>query len=69
MKLLKSLLYTGFVAGAVATDVLTPDKVEADIHTDKLQNVLWNLNKIAKDNGGNRAFGFPGYNASLEFVI
>lgn len=35
----------------------------------RLQNVLWNLNKIARDNGGNRAFGTPGYNASLDFVL
>ena len=35
----------------------------------RLQNVLWNLNKIARDNGGNRAFGFPGYNASMDFIL
>lgn len=34
-----------------------------------MENVLWNLNKIANDNGGNRAFGTPGYNASLDFVL
>ncbi|KAH7304777.1 hypothetical protein B0I35DRAFT_484335 [Stachybotrys elegans] len=56
-------------AGALATEELTPEKLAADIHTDKLQNVLWNLNKIARDNGGNRAFGLPGYNASLDFVL
>lgn len=38
-------------------------------HTDRLQNVLWNLQKIGRDNGGNRAFGLPGYNASLDFVL
>jgi aminopeptidase Y len=31
--------------------------------------VLWNFNKIARDNGGNRAFGFPGYNASVDFIL
>lgn len=35
----------------------------------RLQNVLWNLNKIGRDNGGNRAFGYPGFNASLDFVL
>lgn len=35
----------------------------------RLQNVLWNFNKIARDNGGNRAFGLPGYNASLDFIL
>lgn len=34
-----------------------------------LRDVLWNLNKIGRDNGGNRAFGLPGYNASLDFVL
>lgn len=31
--------------------------------------MLWNFNKIAKDNGGNRAFGLPGYKASMDFVL
>ncbi|KAL8365383.1 hypothetical protein RB595_004268 [Gaeumannomyces hyphopodioides] len=53
----------------VATDPLTADKVEADITTTGLQRVLWNLNKIARDNGGNRAFGTPGYKASVDFVL
>ena len=35
----------------------------------RLQNVLWNLNKIALDHGGNRAFGEPGYKASLDFIL
>jgi hypothetical protein len=34
-----------------------------------LQNVLWNLNHIAETNGGNRAFGLPGYNASIDFIL
>lgn len=34
-----------------------------------LQNVLWNLNHIAGAHGGNRAFGLPGYNASLDFIL
>lgn len=65
-----SLLSAGLLTAAtLATDPLTADKVEADIKTDKLQNVLWNLNKIARDHDGNRAFGLPGYNASLDFVL
>ena len=35
----------------------------------RLQNILWNLNRIAHDNGGNRAFGEPGYKASVDFVL
>ncbi|KAK2616529.1 hypothetical protein QQS21_000572 [Conoideocrella luteorostrata] len=69
MKFVKTLLYAGLVATASAHEPLTPDKAEADIKTDQLRNVLWNLNKIANDNGGNRAFGTPGYNASLDFVL
>ncbi|KAL2135130.1 hypothetical protein VTI74DRAFT_9723 [Chaetomium olivicolor] len=54
----------------VATNnVLTPDKLEAEIKTQELQNVLWNLNHIARNNGGNRAFGEPGYKASLDFIL
>lgn len=35
----------------------------------RLQNVLWNLAKIGRDNGGNRAFGLPGYKASVDFIL
>lgn len=65
---LNSVLYPGLLASGVVSESLTADKLEADIRTDKLQNVLWNLNKIGRDNG-NRAFGFPGYNASLDFIL
>lgn len=34
-----------------------------------LRNVLWNLNHIAGSSGGNRAFGFPGYNESIDFIL
>ncbi|KAK4664628.1 uncharacterized protein QC763_512440 [Podospora pseudopauciseta] len=54
---------------AIATDPLTADRLEADIKTDELQRVLWNLNHIADRNGGNRAFGEPGYKASVDFVV
>ncbi|KAL7943352.1 Zn-dependent exopeptidase [Trichoderma barbatum] len=70
MKFWSSLAYTGFLAtAAVATDRLTPDAIERDIEEKNLQNVLWNLNHIANDHGGNRAFGLPGYNASLDFIL
>lgn len=35
----------------------------------RLRDVLQNLNQIGKDNGGNRAFGTPGFKASLDFVL
>ncbi|EGR45765.1 uncharacterized protein TRIREDRAFT_81087 [Trichoderma reesei QM6a] len=70
MKLWSSLALAGIVATrAVATEVLSPDAIEKDIEEKNLQNVLWNLNHIAENNGGNRAFGLPGYNASLDFVL
>ncbi|KAH6606971.1 aminopeptidase y [Trichoderma cornu-damae] len=41
----------------------------ADLTCHSLRNVLWNLNHIADVNGGNRAFGLPGYNASIDFIL
>lgn len=35
----------------------------------RLQRNLWNLNKIGRDNGGTRAFGTPGYKASVDYVL
>lgn len=65
-----ALLATALLAlGGFANDPLTEDKVEADITTKELQNNLWHLNKIARDNGGNRAFGLPGYAASSDYVM
>ncbi|KAK3385233.1 hypothetical protein B0H63DRAFT_414308 [Podospora didyma] len=65
MKFSRAFLF----ASAVAGELLTQDKAEADIKTDELQRVLWNLNKIARDNGGTRAFGTPGYKASVDFIL
>ncbi|KAB5522912.1 hypothetical protein GE09DRAFT_495448 [Coniochaeta sp. 2T2.1] len=63
------LLSSLWASFCLANDPLTPDKVEADLKTNELQRNLWNLNKIARDNGGNRAFGTPGYKASVDFVL
>ncbi|KAI0203744.1 peptidase family M28 [Astrocystis sublimbata] len=35
----------------------------------RLERNLWNLDRIAKENGGNRAFGTPGYKASSDYVL
>ncbi|KAJ2983683.1 hypothetical protein NQ176_g524 [Zarea fungicola] len=43
------------VVGASITEKLTPDAVEADINSDQ--------------DYGNRAFGTPGYNASVQFIL
>ncbi|KAH8123359.1 aminopeptidase Y [Trichoderma asperellum] len=70
MKLWNRPALVGFlVTTAIASDILTPDAVERDIEENNLRNVLWNLNHIADSNGGNRAFGFPGYNASIDFIL
>jgi len=34
-----------------------------------LRNILESLDKIGKDNGGTRAFGRPGYQASVDYVL
>ncbi|KAL3952504.1 hypothetical protein ACCO45_012447 [Purpureocillium lilacinum] len=71
MKVLHSVLYAALLAsGALGTDKLTkPEQVENDIKVSELRNVLWHFQKIARDNGGNRAYGLPGYNASMDFVL
>lgn len=44
-----------------------------EFHTTKASNSLWGnlvkLDEIAKANGGNRAFGFPGYAASVDYIL
>ena len=40
-----------------------------DFHLQRLLKNLNQLDRIARDNGGNRAFGFPGYDASVEYVL
>ncbi|EJT72121.1 aminopeptidase Y [Gaeumannomyces tritici R3-111a-1] len=65
-----SLLSAGLCAlGVLANEPLTLDKVEADIKTSELRNNLWHFNKIARENGGNRAFGLPGYEKSSDYVL
>ncbi|KAI0404304.1 peptidase family M28 [Xylaria palmicola] len=61
-----------FAAPGLATnghDVLRPDNLVAQIKTEELERNLWNLNRIAEQNGGNRAFGSPGYKASSDYVL
>ncbi|KAL2074946.1 hypothetical protein VTL71DRAFT_8726 [Oculimacula yallundae] len=52
-----------------ATELLTPEKIEAGVKQVDLERNLYNLNQIAKRNGGNRAFGLPGYKASSDYVL
>ncbi|OLN95802.1 Aminopeptidase Y 1 [Colletotrichum chlorophyti] len=69
MKTASALAAALFALRSFATDPLTADKAEADIKTQELERNLWNLNKIARDNGGNRAFGLPGYKASSDYIL
>ncbi|CAI6335839.1 unnamed protein product [Periconia digitata] len=39
------------------------------ITTENLMGNLQQLDTIAKANGGNRAFGFPGYQASVDYIL
>ncbi|KAI3322229.1 peptidase family M28 [Xylariaceae sp. AK1471] len=58
-----------FAAQGLATGgVLYPNLLEADIQTVELERNLWNLDQIANQNGGNRAFGTPGYKKSLDYI-
>ncbi|KAI7764783.1 hypothetical protein LZL87_003988 [Fusarium oxysporum] len=57
-----------FSAGACAYKQLTPQRVADDIKAEDLDKTLQALYKIALDNSNNRAFGLPGYKASLDFV-
>ncbi|ORY54938.1 uncharacterized protein BCR38DRAFT_380587 [Pseudomassariella vexata] len=69
MKTFSSLAAALLVANCLATDLLTPEKIEAGIKTEELEHNLRNLNEIGKANGGNRAFGLPGYKASSDYVV
>nr|XP_036579865.1 peptidase family M28 [Colletotrichum truncatum]KAF6787545.1 peptidase family M28 [Colletotrichum truncatum] len=44
------------------------EKLQADLKTENLMANLEALNEIAFANGGNRAFGLPGYAASVDYV-
>ncbi|KAJ4257490.1 hypothetical protein NW762_008614 [Fusarium torreyae] len=56
------------VSSGFAYKHLTPQQVADDINADGLHRNIETLYNIALDNGNNRAFGLPGYNASLDFV-
>jgi len=60
-------------SGIVATNTTCRPKIEserlqADLTTENLMANLKALNEIAFANGGNRAFGLPGYAASVNYV-
>ncbi|KAI1109830.1 peptidase family M28 [Nemania sp. NC0429] len=47
---------------------ISSKKLQADIRTRNLMSHLVALDKIAAAHGGNRAFGLPGYAASVDYV-
>ncbi|RYC56008.1 hypothetical protein CHU98_g10193, partial [Xylaria longipes] len=55
--------------GFAISDVLKPEDLVAKIRTEELERNLYNLNRIAEENGGNRAFGTPGYQASSDYIL
>ncbi|KAI1779520.1 peptidase family M28 [Hypoxylon cercidicola] len=70
MKSFGLALATLFASRALATNnILTPEKLEADIKLEELERNLWNFDRIAGENGGNRAFGLPGYRASVDYIL
>ncbi|KAK1671238.1 peptidase family M28 [Colletotrichum godetiae] len=61
------------VSSTVATNTtcrpkIDSEKLQADLTTENLMANLEALNEIAFANGGNRAFGLPGYAASVDYV-
>ncbi|KAH7162170.1 hypothetical protein B0J13DRAFT_2689 [Dactylonectria estremocensis] len=69
MKFLTGLLYGALLVAEVTGKKLTPSQVEGDIKKSKLKKTLSDLNKIGIKNGGNRAFGLPGYKASRDYIL
>jgi hypothetical protein len=49
--------------------LVNSEAIRKEITTEGLMGNLEVLDKIAKENGGNRAFGFPGYAASVEYIL
>ncbi|KAH9210895.1 hypothetical protein DL95DRAFT_465405 [Leptodontidium sp. 2 PMI_412] len=69
MKAAATVAVAFFAWQSFTTELLTPEKIEAGVKQVDLERNLWNLNQIAKKNGGNRAFGLPGYKASSDYVL
>ncbi|RPA97145.1 Zn-dependent exopeptidase [Choiromyces venosus 120613-1] len=58
-----------FAASVVGTEVVTSEKLQNDVTEVELMKNLNRLNQIARNNSGNRAFGFPGFEASVKYVF
>ncbi|KAF5976318.1 aminopeptidase Y precursor vacuolar [Fusarium coicis] len=55
--------------GLAKTHKLESKKIQADMKTKNLMSNLETFNDIAFANGGNRAFGLPGYDASVDYIF
>lgn len=69
MKSSLSLILPLLVVGGLSKKCFSPDEIEKDITTSSLKKTLTDLNGIADQNGGNRAFGLPGYKASVDYIL
>ncbi|KAH7313599.1 hypothetical protein B0I35DRAFT_452037 [Stachybotrys elegans] len=72
MKLTSAHALSALVVPLVAAKDCRPpvesEKLQELILADNLMGNLQELNDIAYANGGNRAFGYPGYAASVDFI-
>ena len=59
---------TPTATAAPTPDAALPDRLVADVTGDGAFRHLEELQRIADANGGNRALGTPGYDASVEYV-
>ena len=53
---------------AASKPYINPEAIQADITTGALMSHLVALDNIATANNGNRAFGLPGYTASVDYI-
>ncbi|KAI0505452.1 peptidase family M28 [Xylaria bambusicola] len=68
LTVLSALLPLIAVEAAHPKPKISSKKLQAEIKTKNLWSHLVALDKIAAANGGNRAFGLPGYAASVDYV-
>ncbi|KAF5350202.1 hypothetical protein D9758_007842 [Tetrapyrgos nigripes] len=59
------------VSAALAQEVQLDAKLgpKQAVEIERLNATIASLAQIATENGGNRAFGLPGYNASVDFIL
>ncbi|KAF3926295.1 hypothetical protein ABW20_dc0110205 [Dactylellina cionopaga] len=70
MKFTYSSVITGcaLCAGVLATPPLNSEGMQSLVTKDSLLRSLKDLDRLASENGGNRAFGLPGYTASVNYI-